>query len=69
VLGYARNEHTYREMEKAGYRIVDAVEFLTGETEIGEEERAVIAFEASELVRGGGGPRCMTLPVRRADLS
>jgi arginine deiminase len=68
VLGYARNEHTYREMEKAGYRIVDAVEFLTGETEIGEEERAVIAFEASELVRGGGGPRCMTLPVRRADL-
>jgi arginine deiminase len=68
VLGYSRNEHTYREMEKAGYRIVDAVEFLTGGTEIGEEERAVIAFEASELVRGGGGPRCMTLPVRRADL-
>jgi arginine deiminase len=69
VLGYARNEHTYREMEKAGYRVVDAIGFLTGETEIGEEEKAVIAFEASELVRGGGGPRCMTLPVNRADLS
>jgi arginine deiminase len=55
-------------MEKAGYRVVEAVRFLTGETEIGEEEKAVIAFEASELVRGGGGPRCMTLPVSRAEL-
>jgi len=68
VLGYARNENTYREMEReAGYRIVDAVEFLTGGAELDEGERAVIAFEASELVRGGGGPRCMTMPVRRAD--
>jgi arginine deiminase len=67
VVGYARNERTYREMERAGYRIIDAVAFLTGETEVGEEEKAVIAFEASELVRGGGGPRCMTLPVERAE--
>jgi arginine deiminase len=69
VLGYGRNERTYEAMQReAGYHIVDALEFLTGEAEIGDEQRAVITFEGSELVRGGGGPRCMTLPVLRETL-
>src|SRR5205085_874932 len=49
VLGYTRNEATMREMEReGGYRIVDAIEFLTGEVEIEEGDRAVIAFEGAE---------------------
>lgn len=69
ILGYSRNEHTYAELEReAGYRIVDGLEFLTGEAEIDAAENAAIIFEGSELVRGGGGSRCMTLPVRREDL-
>jgi len=28
-------------------------------------EKTVIVFRGSELVRGGGGPRCMTLPIQR----
>jgi arginine deiminase len=68
VLGYSRNEATYAELEReAGYRIVRGIDFLTGETDIDDDEKAALIFEGGELVRGGGGGRCMTLPVRRAD--
>jgi arginine deiminase len=69
VLGYSRNEATMREMQdRAGFRIVDAIDFLTGKEVVREGERSVIAFSGSELVRGGGGGRCMTMPVCRDDI-
>jgi arginine deiminase len=67
ILSYSRNEATIAEMAKVGFRVVSSVNFLTGDERVKEGERAVITFEGAELVRAGGGPRCMTLPVHRED--
>lgn len=67
ILSYQRNEATLRELERFGFRVVRGASFLAGEERIAEGDRAVITFEGAELVRAGGGPRCMTLPVRRED--
>jgi arginine deiminase len=67
VITYGRNEATLAELTGAGFAIVPSDEFLNGHIAIKPGTRAAITVEGSEIVRGGGGPRCMTLPLRRAE--
>ena len=67
ITSYMRNETTLREMEKAGFKMISASNFLANEEGIPPGERAAITFEGGELVRAGGGPHCMTCPVTRDD--
>lgn len=64
VIGYERNVHTIEQMNRHGFEIIPAKELLGGNRAI-PEGKCVITIPGSELARGGGGARCMSMPVRR----
>jgi len=68
VMGYERNVHTMEEMSNNGYEILRAVDILSGNVNLDDHKKFVVTIEGSELSRGGGGARCMSMPVRRKDV-
>jgi arginine deiminase len=65
VMGYGRNSYTMDELSKNGFEVIKARDILKGKRDINEYQKFVVAIDGSELPRGGGGARCMTMPVLR----
>jgi arginine deiminase len=68
IIGYARNVNTTEALNKSGFEIIKANDILKGKVDINQYARCLITIEGSELPRGGGGARCMTMPISRKSI-
>lgn len=69
VIGYGRNENTIEELSGAGFEVISARDVVAGKVDLDQVGRCVVTIDGSELARGGGGCRCMTMPIGRESLT
>ncbi len=67
VVLYGRNTWTLRALNRAGFEVLTPEQFVpNADLLMSGHRRVVVALTGSELSRGRGGPRCLTLPIARA---
>ena len=65
LFGYDRNLNTIEELNKNGFEIISAQDVINGKTNPNDFNKYIVTIKGSELARGGGGCRCMTMPISR----
>lgn len=69
IIGYSRNIYTIDELNKNNYDVIKAEDVINNKVNPGDFNKYIITIDGSELSRGGGGARCMSMPVRRKDVN
>ena len=64
---YSCNAKTLDVLSDAGFAVREARDFIEGREKVEDFGRLAVRFDGIELARGGGGARCMTMPVEREE--
>ena len=65
IVGFEHNQATAEELAKNGFEIVTAEQIISEEATLTPGKSTLVTMHGSELSRGGGGCRCMTMPLNR----
>ena len=66
AIGYKRNIHTIEQLRNNDYKILSSSEFIS-QFDNNNNQKIFITLDSTELCRGRGGPRCLTLPISRVN--
>lgn len=65
IIGYERNRYTIETLSNNGFEVINSKDVCSDKVVLDKNKKFVVTLEAAELPRGGGGARCMTMPIRR----